>query len=362
MNNPSQEDLLGYVLGALDAQEHRNVQQLIDDNPEIEEQLLQIKNSLLPLDCLSTSGPPPGLARRTCESVAGWQVEPDTSKALSIPDHVGSLESGIQLAIDDSAPVKPKRLLRSSVSDRFLHPKSWSIQDVLAGMAMIAIVAGILLPTISYTRHRSRMIACRNNLTEVGVALFKYSSVHDGQFVAVPRDGNLAAIGCFGPILKDCGLLEDDSLLACAGVAAELPPVQIPSCDEVINASCTERIRSLRRRMAGHYGYTMGYWDGRKYCPPRNLGRSDFVLVSDQPSPRNPGRVSDNHENGSQNCLMGDLSVLTVKGPAIGNDALFFNNYCIVAPGSDERDNVIGPSHLSIVPANLTMEVITSSH
>ena len=79
MKQPSQEELLGYVLGALDAQEQRNVQQLIDQNPELEEQLLEIKNSLLPLDCLDTSGPRPGLARRTCEMVACWSTGPGST-------------------------------------------------------------------------------------------------------------------------------------------------------------------------------------------------------------------------------------------------------------------------------------------
>lgn len=70
MKHPSQEDLLGYVLGALDAPEHREIQQLIDQNPEIEEELLRIKSSLLPLDELDSGKSRPGLARRTCEAVA----------------------------------------------------------------------------------------------------------------------------------------------------------------------------------------------------------------------------------------------------------------------------------------------------
>ena len=64
MKHPSQEDLLGYVLGALDAQEQRDVQQLIDADPELEEKLLEIRSSLGPLDFLDgTAGPRPGLAR-----------------------------------------------------------------------------------------------------------------------------------------------------------------------------------------------------------------------------------------------------------------------------------------------------------
>ena len=70
MNKPSQEDLLGYVLGALDAREQRNIEEVIDQNPQLEDDLLNIKNSLLPLDHLDSGGPRPGLARRTCELIA----------------------------------------------------------------------------------------------------------------------------------------------------------------------------------------------------------------------------------------------------------------------------------------------------
>ena len=71
MNNPSKEDLLGYVLGALDADQQQQVQQSIDQDPQIEDDLLEIKTSLAPLELLENgSGSRPGLARRTCESLA----------------------------------------------------------------------------------------------------------------------------------------------------------------------------------------------------------------------------------------------------------------------------------------------------
>ena len=87
MKKPSQEDLLGYVLGAMDAQEQRNIEEVIDRNPQVEDDLLEIKNSLLPLDHLDGGGPRPGLARRTCELIAtlerDGEIPPVTSKPLA---------------------------------------------------------------------------------------------------------------------------------------------------------------------------------------------------------------------------------------------------------------------------------------
>ena len=54
VNNPSQEDLLGFVLGALDADQQQQVQQLIDQDPDLEEQLLDLKSALAPLELIDT--------------------------------------------------------------------------------------------------------------------------------------------------------------------------------------------------------------------------------------------------------------------------------------------------------------------
>lgn len=351
MNTPSQEDLLGYVLGALDAQEQRDIEKLIDQNPEIEEQLLRIRTSMLPLDQLNTAGPRAGLARRTCEAVASRQ---QGLKDAAYPGISGALEACLEAAsvherLDQEAAIG----LRPSVSDRILHPSSWSVPDVLVGIASIAILAGILFPTISYTRYNSRLMACQHNLSEVGVALMKYSSVNEGLFVIIPREGNLSASGCFGPILKDAGLLEDDLLLSCAGIAANLPPVHIPSCAQVENAICEMEVDHLRRTMAGHFGYTMGYRENDQYVPPRFMGRTNVVLLADRPSLNLPGRRSANHSGRGQNCLFEDGRVEFVVGHSYGSDALFENDYGIVGPGSSVGDNVIAPSHLSPVQAEL---------
>ncbi len=361
MNTPTQEELLGYVLGALDAQEQRDVQRLIDENPEIEEQLLQIKNSILPLDCLDASGPRPGLARRTCESVAGWQNESEL-----VPADSSSLDSSIRAAFDveaegsleeDSiADAEAQPRLRPSVSQRFLHPNTWSVPDVMVGVALIAIMAGILFPAISYTRYNSRIASCQNNMGQLGMALMSFSSAHEGQFVAIPRDGKLSNIGCVGPILKDSGYIEDDSVFACAGVASDTP-IMIPSCDQVENSHCAKQSEHYRQTMCGDYGYTMGYEEDGEYQPPRNMGRTNVVLVADRPSCL-PGRVSVNHGGKGQNLLFEDGHVEFVVGPAYGGDAIFENDYGVVGPGSHPRDNVIAPSHLSLVQAEELIELI----
>ena len=385
--NPSQQDLLGYLLGALDAQEQRDLQQQIDNDPSLEESLLDLKAALVPLDCLDNSGYRPGLARRACEAVASWDaesaasqlafldhteidweegceqpssteptqaptqtpapadaVEPSFGESKTNPEPMVQTSSAPELAVPAGASLASPQ--SNSLADgRQFNGSSWSMRDVLVGVTALAVLAGLLFPALQYSRQQGQLMACQNNLRQVGMAFMNYSSIHEGEFVSIPDHGNLAASGCYGPILKDAGLLADDSLLACAGMGSDAAPVVIPSVEQ-IEAAETESERSFyRKTMGGNYGYSMGYRDGDRYRSPR-AGAADSILLADQPSSRSD-RQSLNHDGNGQNCLFSDGRVTFVSGPAFGDDLVYENDRGIVAPGTNESDNVIAPSHLA---------------
>jgi hypothetical protein len=177
-----------------------------------------------------------------------------------------------------------------------------------------------------------------------------YSELNHGRFVEIPRSGPLAVAGVVAPMLKEKGLLEDDSLFACAGVAAtsNQPPVRIPTISN-IQSALGEQLLWLQRSMSGHYGYTLGYQTDQGYQAPVNLARSNFVLMSDSPSVGRNSRISPNHGGNGQNCLFEDGHVQYIVGDTIGDDSIFVNDYNMVAPGCHPDDNVIAPSHLSPV-------------
>jgi len=379
VNPSSQDDLLGYLLGALDAQEQRDLQQKIDNDPALEETLLDLKAAIGPLDCLDTKGYRPGLARRTCEAVANWDTESAASRLAFLDQNEIDWEEGCELQPNQTpapaAAVEPSEhntntvaevatagnsitedsasVIASADTEPQLNTlaggsefeiSSWSMRDMLVGVAALAVLAGLLFPALNYSRNQGRLAACQNNLRQVGMAFMDYSSIHEGGFIAIPDQGNLAASGCYGPILKDAGLLKDDSLLACAGLV-DVAPVVIPSVEQV-EAAETETQRShYRKTMGGHFGYSMGFQDGDRYQAPR-AGIADVVLLADQPSNRSD-RQSLNHGGDGQNCLFGDGRVMFVSGPAYGEDLVYENDRGIVAPGTHALDSVIGPSHLS---------------
>ena len=384
MNHPSQQDLLGYVLGALDAQEQRDLQQQIDNDPALEESLLDIKAALVPLDSIDNSGYRPGMARRACEAVANWDTESAASRLAFLDQTEIDWEEGCELqpaqtpnqSPAPAAAVEPSRgehktLVTSFADDlaskpaanltaadtlqlhsladgrdgRQFNSSSWSLRDVLVGLTALGVLAGLLFPALQYSRQQSRVVACQNNLRQVGMAFMDYSSIHEGRYVAIPETGNLAASGCYGPILKEEGLLEDDSLLACAGLGSDAAPVVIPSVDQVEAAESDSERSYYRKTMGGDFGYSMGYRDGDRYRSLR-AGMGDSILLGDKPSSRSD-RQSLNHDGSGQNCLFGDGRVMFVSGPAFGEDLVYENDRGIVAPGTNESDNVIAPSHLA---------------
>ncbi len=322
MKQPSQEDLLGFVLGALDADEHNQVQHQIENDPQLEEQLLDIKSQIMPLELLD--GPTcnrPGLARRTCELIAAIQKD--------------------ELLVD--RPVKPQP---AEHREPLASKPSWTLTDFLITAAACGILASLLFPALAYTRHRSQLAGCQNNLRNLGVALLTYSNMNDGKFVEIPPTGNLATAGIFAPILKDAHLIIDDSDLVCPEVDRNVPLV-VPTVEQVKLCTDPAQLEYFRRTMAGDYGYSMGYYQNNRHLWPRNVGRAQLIVLADKPSIDLPGRGSPNHRGTGQNCLFEDGHFEFVSRSAFGDDAIYENDYGIVAPGVDSQDSVIGASHHS---------------
>jgi anti-sigma-K factor RskA len=67
-----QNELIGYLIGALDAAERQAVDELLASDAELRHQLELLRHCLLPLQCASQDCEiPPGLAARTCQRIRG---------------------------------------------------------------------------------------------------------------------------------------------------------------------------------------------------------------------------------------------------------------------------------------------------
>ena len=75
---------------------------------------------------------------------------------------------------------------------------AFTLVEMLVVMAVIAILAALLLPALSFAREKSRRTACLNNLKQFGLALQNYSGVSGQYFPCYPGyglDPNLATSG-----------------------------------------------------------------------------------------------------------------------------------------------------------------------
>jgi len=73
---------------------------------------------------------------------------------------------------------------------RFDRRRGFTLIELLAVMAIISILAALLLPAIAKSRYQARVLQCKSNLRQVGMAIQMYSGDFGG---TLPIDGNASA-------------------------------------------------------------------------------------------------------------------------------------------------------------------------
>ena len=64
------DNLLGYLLGALDSEETAHIEQTLISDEAISSRLALLRRALQPLECApEPTDPPEGLAERTCQRI-----------------------------------------------------------------------------------------------------------------------------------------------------------------------------------------------------------------------------------------------------------------------------------------------------
>ena len=314
MTNPIRQNLVGYLVGALDEQERSEVEDALAGDLRLRHELNLLERSLSPLATdRGHYDPPPLLASRACQYVY--------QRTELMPAALSSVGRG------EAAPYRV-----------------WSFADVAVAAGIFLAASLLFWPAINSSRASAQLAACQNNIRLIGNALFAYSEWDkQGMFPTVPTQGNLAAGGMFGPTLLDGEFLKDEQALFCPsdGRFARSAMFSIPRMEEIM-AAHGERLRDMQGRMGGSYAYTLGYvTEDGGYRGLRNLRRPTFPLLADAPIKECTGR--DNHGLRGQNVLFEDGRVDYVKECQLHHtgDHIYMNSKNEVGPGLHRDDAVI---------------------
>lgn len=328
MAENAQEQLLGYLLDALEDDERQQVQQELAHDPQLRQQLETLRAALQPLEpTRDFSEPPAGLAQRTCRYVAA---------------HADEAENG-----RDSRPAPAARLHPMQTDTRLnggSSPFSWL--DLAAAAGILLAASLLIFPAILNSRAQSRTVQCASNLQSIYQGLANYSDTFDGFLPSAPPSDRLGVGGGFATVLHSAGYLGEPRQLLCPGSAmAELPVFVIPAPAQIEAMPEGEELDTVLTSLGGSYSMSLGYEEDNRFQGLRNMGRSDFALVSDVPDPASPAFHSHNHAGG-QNVLFegGNVRYVTVPVSYVGRDHFYLNAAGQVGPGLNPYDSVIPPA------------------
>lgn len=267
------EDLLGYLLGALEPHEMSRVARWIQEDPAAREQLAEIQRLLEPLESsfeppIETS--PPDLIAKTMANLPPLDNQPAAAERTSesVFGELLPMQAGVEIAESDQ----------------------WSWLDWFGGAVAAATLLGLLLPSLAEGRFEARKAACQNQLRQLGTAITQFVNLdRHNRLPAVAESGPEAFAGIYAIRLSEAGLLPDASVRWCPSLATPkksaitLTPMDRVESLEDLHQGTSDMLRQIQQFAGGHYAYTLGVVDQHRLRPPRFESRASFAIMSDAP-------------------------------------------------------------------------------
>lgn len=307
------EDLLGYLLGALEPEEMQRVSEWLRDNPEGQRQLAELEQRMRPLDddVHAFEGPSDDLLARTLAGIPDGPPPAtddlatgnDTGKGVTgQPDEAGSKQTPkVPQPATHAIGAKVATLL-SDVNVARESGRSgarWSMVDSVGGLLSVATLLALLLPSIAAGRFEARKHACQDHLRQLGTALMQYVSRDpQNRLPQVAASGLEAYAGIYSMRLADAGLLPDPTERWCPSlnlpvgqtVANPASPTagridliaELPAVSALSRMSVND-LQRVQQFAGGNYAYSLGVIGEHGYSSPRFEARTAFAVMADAP-------------------------------------------------------------------------------
>ena len=355
------EDLLGYLLGALEPEEMQRVSAWLRESPEAQAELAELERRLKPLDegFEAIEAPSDDLLERTLISLPPGPPPSSPEEAAAIE---ASLPSDTRETND---PVRLASMEQANPNE--VNSGRWSMLDSIGSLVSIAILLALLLPMIAEGRFESRKVACQDKLRQYGTAFLQY--VNRDQQRRLPQvapTGPEAFAGIYAIRLSDAGLLPMELNRWCPSAGLPLPrsmpeelknhPNMVASLNSLphvdhLHSMAVNELKQVQRFAGGHYAYTLGVVDERGYGSPRFEARTSFAVMADAPiggALGAPGRDRLKYSHGGEgiNVLYEDGAVRFVRVEAFNTmpDHPLINHNGASEAGVNIDDASLSPS------------------
>jgi hypothetical protein len=350
------DDLIGFVLDALEPQEHEHIRRKLEEDADLRRQLEWVQRTLQPLAGVGQDvAAPPGLAARTCAQMdllsQSTQLSQPTNPTTSL--------------VVTAHCSKPSPVVRARQSvwgpnecDWAGEARRWTMADFVVAAGVCLAAACLFFPAVANSRWHAQMAGCQNNLRELGTSLAQYSNTAGGYFPVIPLNGNLSFSGIYAAKLAARGLMPDQRVILCPGKGSTYL-LKIPPLQDIAAAQGPQLVR-LHRTTGGDYAYALGYVQRGHLYGNRNQGRWNVAILSDAPLEKLRNTAIGTHGRG-QNVLFedGHVRFMTKRTrPGVPSDDMFVNDQMLVRAGLHPEDNVLAPSYVSPLPTDSDREAL----
>jgi hypothetical protein len=352
MINPSEENLLGYLIRANEEHEQEELAKQIRTNAKLRQDCQLLQSGLaLPAADEDHLDPPPLLAQRTC-SLLWNKVDSGEFPKLSALAKQPSADSITTtatptdpLAMPTAAPLPMAMAASERITNHdnsLAKPRQrWRWLDLAVASSVLVVIGGVLSTQILSSRTQSLRLGCQNNMQLTYAGLANYASMNGNRLPIAQERGRMAFAGMYGPTLRKAGHLKSDRTLICpeSELARDLE-VHLPTLDELEQAPA-EELPQLQRRAGGTYAFKIGYLENGKYQVVKLQHRLNAPLMSDPVAhDKGPGN---NHGQRGQNVLFEDGCVrfLTECQHEGCRDHYYINDAGEEAAGLHAEDTVL---------------------